>query len=642
MKQIITLCLLPFLALAQKETATKVVESKIENVTVYESGAQVTRAFKTPLAVGRTQLIVRGVSPQLDKQSIQAQADGNFVIVSVVLQNSFLSDKSKTDENTKLNTQKQDLEDKILTERAMLNVFKQEELMLSKNQEINGRTSVLKALDLKEAVDFHRNRLTEVLTKQLEINRNIKKIEGDILQLNSKLSQLAPAQENNVSEVLITVSAKEAIAQTNINLSYFVPNAGWTPTYDLRAIDIAHDLELGYKANVYQYSGEDWTNVKLTLSTANPRKSGQAPALKMWYWGQTNNYNDYYNNVNTTINGTDNEVVGTVRSLSDKQPLPGVTIALKGTSLGTQTDANGNYRLTLPPNLKNVPKKLVFMFVGMISEERDVRGGELNVELRDDVKQLEEAVVVGYSVQKRTEVTGSVSSLMQGKASGVSIRGASTLKNSVALLEVEENDAPTSQSFEVKLPYSIASDGKVYTVEIKTETIPAYYEHYCVPKIDKDVFLNAKIVGWEKYGLLAGEINLFFEGTFIGKSELKLPDSDTLLLSLGRDKSVLVNRTKQKEFTKKQFLGNNKTESRAYQISVRNTKKLPINIVIKEQFPISYTKEIEIMNQLAPEAEVVSELGMISWTIKLEPAQEKKLNFSYSVKYPKSGFVSTE
>jgi Domain of unknown function (DUF4139) len=103
-----------------------------------------------------------------------------------------------------------------------------------------------------------------------------------------------------------------------------------------------------------------------------------------------------------------------------------------------------------------------------------------------------------------------------------------------------------------------------------------------------------------------------------------------------------VNRTKQKEFTKKQFLGNSKTESRAYQISVRNTKKQAINLVIKEQFPVSYTKEIEIMNQTAPEAEVISELGMISWSVKLEPTQEKKLNFSYSVKYPKLGFVSTE
>ena len=177
MKRFICFLFVPFLSFAQKDNSSKTVDSKIEAVTVYESGVQVERSFKMSLAAGKTQLILRGVSSQLDPQSIQAQANGSFTIVSVVHQTSFLSEKPKTDERSKLETQKSDLGEKIAYEKAMQNVYKQEELMLSKNQEINGRTTVLKVLDLKEAVDFHRNRLTEVLIKQLEIVKNIKKLE---------------------------------------------------------------------------------------------------------------------------------------------------------------------------------------------------------------------------------------------------------------------------------------------------------------------------------------------------------------------------------------------------------------------------------------------------------------------------------
>ena len=636
MKKFICLLFVPFLSFGQKDNPSKTVDSKIEAVTIYESGAQVERSFKTSLAVGKTQLILRGVSSQLDPQSIQAQANGNFTIVSVVHQTSFLSEKPKTDERSKLETQKNDLGEKIAYEKAMQNVYKQEELMLSKNQEINGRTTVLKVLDLKEAIDFHRNRLTEVLTKQLEIVKNIKKLEADILKINAQLTQLSPSQEATLSEVLITVSAKEPIAQTEVAITYFVPNAGWTPTYDVRVQDISKPLELGYKANVYQYSGEDWTNVNLTLSTANPRKSGQVPNLKTWLWGFPNNYSDYFNNINITSNNNTNEMVGTVRSFNDKQPLSGVTVILKGTSLGTNTDMNGNYRLAIPPNLKNSAKMLVFSFVGYKGEEKSIYGNSLNIDLMEDVAVLSEVVVTGYSSQAMKDITGAVA--MQDRVLGVNVRS----KNSITNLDVEETEAPTSLSFAIKLPYTIPSDGKVYTVEIKTEEVAAYYEHLCIPKIDKDVFLTAQIPDWTKYGLLKGDVNLFFEGVFVGKSVLNLPNSDTLNISLGRDKSVLVNRTKKKEFTKSQFLSNNKIENRGYEISARNTKKQAINLVIKDQFPVSFSKDTEISNQSAPEAEVNKDSGEVVWRLKLNTAQERKLGFGYSVKYPKSGVVSTE
>jgi len=629
---LLLLLLLSATVMAQKDIANKVLESKIENVTVYENGAQITRTAKATLAAGRTQLVFRGVSGQIDQQSIQAQGSGNFTILSVVNQSSFLSEKSRTDERARLEAQKRELEEKIAYEKAMVNVFNQEEIMLTKNQEIGGRTAVLKASELKESIDFQRIRLTEVALKRLEIGKNIKKLEDEILAVNVRANLAEPAQSTTTSEIIVTVLAKENIAQTLLSVSYFVQNAGWTPTYDLRVSDIEHDLELGYKANVFQYSGEDWNNVNLSLSTANPRKNGTAPRLQTWYWGFPNNYDEYYNSL-AAMPSDVAEIVGTVRAMSNKTPLPGVTIMLKGTSLVTQTDANGNYKLNIPPDRQKLPKTLVFRFIGMVSEERNVASNVLNLDMREDTEVLNEEVAVGYGTQQKREFTSSLS----GRAAGISIRGKATQQ-----LEIEEKESPTSQSFDIKTPYSIPSDGKVYTVEIKNQEIPVYYEYYCLPKIDRDAFLNAKIVNWEKYNLLPGDANLFFEGVFVGKSTLTLPNSDTLTISLGRDKAVKVTRTKAADFTKKQFLGNYKTENRRYEISVRNTKKQAIQLVIEDQFPLSRTKEIEIENKTAPDAQINPETGLISWRLRVEPAQEKKLNLSYSVKFPKSGVVSSE
>ena len=620
------LFLLPFSVSAQKDLPQKVLESKIENVTVYEKGAQITRTAKTPLAAGRTQLVWRGVSGQLDAQSIQVQGEGAFTILSVVQQTGFLNDKTKTDDRTRFETQKRELEEKILTEKALLIVYEQEQQMLAKNQEIGGRTTALKMLDLKEAVDFHRARLTEVSLKQLEINRNIKKLTDDVFRLNVRVNLLEPAQQISTSEIVVTVSAKEALPAAALSVSYFVLNAGWTPTYDLRVRDLSQLLELGYKAQVFQYSGEDWNNVKLSLSTANPRKSGRTPDLQTWYWGFPNNYNDYYNNVNVAASNT-SEIVGTVRGGPDRTPLPGCSVVLKGTSLGTSTDENGNYKLAIPPDRLRGEKILVFSYIGMVSEERRVTGNTLNIDLQEDNRpMLEEVVVVGSAVRGRT----------------ITVGGAVAPKNKQLALDVEEKDSPTSQSFEIKVPYSVPSDGKIYAVEIKTEEIPVYYEYFCVPKIDREAFLNVKLPNWEKYSLLAGEANLFFEGVFVGKSALSLPNSDTLTVSMGRDKSVLVSRTKLQDFTKKQLLGGSKIENRRYEISVRNTKKQAINLVIEDQFPISNSKEITIENQSAPEAEINAETGKITWRVAVEAAREKKLGFGYSVKYPKSGVVSSE
>ena len=163
-----------------------------------------------------------------------------------------------------------------------------------------------------------------------------------------------------------------------------------------------------------------------------------------------------------------------------------------------------------------------------------------------------------------------------------------------------------------------------------------------IPKIDTDVFLQAKIQDWEKYNLLDGEVNLYLEGTYIGKSELALKQNDSLVFALGRDKNILVTRKKQTELQRKQFLGSNKIDNMRYEIELRNTKKYPINLLVEDQFPVSRFKEIEVYDKAAPEATVDEDSGKVTWRLNLPATQQKKLTLQYTVKYPKSTTNTSE
>ena len=129
---------------------------------------------------------------------------------------------------------------------------------------------------------------------------------------------------------------------------------------------------------------------------------------------------------------------------------------------------------------------------------------------------------------------------------------------------------------------------------------------------------------------------MYFEGTYLGKTYLDLGSvADTLSVSLGKDNGIKVARKLVKEFSTRKFIGSNRTEIKDYEISVRNNKKVAVTIRVLDQIPVSTTREITVEDVKAPDGQIDKDSGIVTWTITLQPGQEKKLNLEYSVKYPK-------
>lgn len=230
----------------------------------------------------------------------------------------------------------------------------------------------------------------------------------------------------------------------------------------------------------------------------------------------------------------------------------------------------------------------------------------------------------------------------------VSIRGAASLDKAKAELQessvsnyttISENQL--SISFDIDVPYDILSNGRQHSVTLKEIKLPATYKHYAVPKLEKEAFLLAELSDYSQYNLLRGEANIVFEGMYIGKTFIDPNQTtDTLSLSMGRDKKISVTREKIADKSGTKFLSSYREQTFTYDITVRNNKKDAVSLTLKDQYPLSTDEKIEIELLKDDGAKVNKETGVLTWELKLKPGETKKVRISYKVRYPKDQVIA--
>jgi len=208
---------------------------------------------------------------------------------------------------------------------------------------------------------------------------------------------------------------------------------------------------------------------------------------------------------------------------------------------------------------------------------------------------------------------------------------------------VEKQVGETTITFDIAIPYTIPSDGKIQTVEIQQLTAPADYKYVTLPKLSTLAYLTANITDWAKLSLQSGEATLYFENSFVGKANLSVNQlTDTLTLSLGTDNSILVKREKRKDFTSKKVIGTNKTETYSYLLTVRNNKSTPIKITLNDQIPVSSNSGITVEPLELSGGRYNEQTGEIKWDLEIKQEETRQIVLTYSVKYPKDKTVILE
>jgi uncharacterized protein (TIGR02231 family) len=208
---------------------------------------------------------------------------------------------------------------------------------------------------------------------------------------------------------------------------------------------------------------------------------------------------------------------------------------------------------------------------------------------------------------------------------------------------VEKKIGETTITFDIAVPYTIPSDGKIQTLEIQRLSASADYKYVTLPKLSPLAYLTANITDWAKLSLQSGEATLYFENSFVGKSTLNVNQlTDTLIISLGTDNSILVKREKRKDFTTKKIIGSNKTDIFSFLLTVRNNKADPIKIILNDQIPVSSNSEITVEPIELSSGKHNIQTGKIEWNLDIKSQETKQIILTYSVRYPKDKTVILE
>lgn len=202
------------------------------------------------------------------------------------------------------------------------------------------------------------------------------------------------------------------------------------------------------------------------------------------------------------------------------------------------------------------------------------------------------------------------------------------------------NENQLNVSFDIDIPYDVASNGKMHSVAMKEIKLPATYKYYAAPRVEKEAFLLAEISDYSKYNLLPGEANIIFEGLYVGKTMINPNQTtDTLNLSMGRDKKISIKREKVVDKSGTKFLSAYKEQTFTFDLTVRNNKKEDIDMILKDQYPLSTDKDITIELLDDGKAQVNAETGILTWKLQLGPGETQKIRISYKVKYPKDKVI---
>ncbi|MFL5765319.1 MAG: DUF4139 domain-containing protein [Bacteroidia bacterium] len=630
MRKIPILLLLASLSVSAKEIELK---TTISAVTVFQSGAQVYRNGSTTIPAGESEIVIRDATPLLKKESIQVKADGNYTVLSVNYQVQLNDQDQNKTKWLELEAKEKNLRKQMEDLSVKIEVLRAEEDVIINLQSVSTGSEGVTVDQVAKAQELLKTKLAMIKTEKLAAARQMKDLDDSHQEVQQELNTLKTPKQNVSYEVVIKVSAK-AETKANIEFSYIVPNARWYPTYDLRVKTVAEPMIIDYKANVTQQTGEDWKNVKLKLSTGDPSQSSTKPTIETWLLYLNQNYvqphqqDNFYRYTDAKFT----KVKGKVLDKSTGEALPFAAVMVDGTNIGTSTDAEGNFDLTLPENAAN----LKVSYVGYSPQVVAISSAEMNIYLDESTQELDEVEVISGVVDTDTKV------------GFTSVRGARAIPStSSSFNAISITATPTlnivSTEFNIDERYTIASDPKNISVAIQSIESKVFYQYYCAPRLDKDVFLTAQMTDWEQYNLLEGQANVFFEGTFIGSTVLDTRYlADTLEISLGRDKSVKVERNKVKEFNKQAIFGGDKIASREWNIVLKNGKQQKIDIIVEDQFPISADSKITVKQEEKGDGKLDDKTSIVSWKYQVDPGGTKNMKLKYSVRYPKGNFIGLD
>jgi uncharacterized protein (TIGR02231 family) len=275
---------------ARANPADASISSRVVKATVYTDRAMVTREGKADVTPGVRQITIGGLPPILQDQSVRVSASGNAQakILEVRVDQVFLDTVSAARIKPLLQTRKS-LNDEIRVLNDRLAVLTHQRDFLNKIT-IASQESIARELRTQKPSADDWGKLLGFFDAEFsKLDAESRQIDGKRTALQEKLEavekELASAGGNpeKIEKLITVVFDVQRGGSLAMEASYLISQAGWTPAYDIRVSSADTMVELTYAAFVRQNTGEDWRDIQMTLSTAQPALGGTPPELQPWY-----------------------------------------------------------------------------------------------------------------------------------------------------------------------------------------------------------------------------------------------------------------------------------------------------------------------------------------------------------------------
>ncbi len=521
-------CLLP--TQAQKQISAKLTEA-----TVYLRGAALTHTASATLKSGSQEVVIDGLSPDIEINSLKVKANGVLISATEFSQD-YLTPREQAAHIKKLQDSLDLYKEQLKDAQNELEVHKQLLKLVTDGTQNNmsQKDGTVTIADINANMELYRTKASELQKSIDKDNKKIDKLKETVNRLNNQINQDETENMQLNGMLRLSVSVPENIT-TTFTITYFTNQAQWVPCYDINIPSMDKSITLQSKAKVRQVTGLDWNNVKLTLSNATPNRSSVAPVFKTWFLS--------FQRPQTIVDGMK------VRSNSVSYAAP----AEKASASNT----------------------------------------------------------IDYTYKWDSQMT---------------------MDNFV---EVEDQDIQVS--FAIAVPYDIPGNGKEKLIDLKSYDIKADFKYYSIPKLSDETYLIATLSDYEKYNLLPGEATVTFNNTFVGRTRLRPNDTESQIsLTLTTDPRISVKREKQKDFCSTKHVGNSTTVTQSYLITVKNNQSKAAKLTLKEQYPISNDKDIEVKDvTITPKATYdKTDIGVVTWDLELQPGETRTFTVTYTVKHP--------
>jgi uncharacterized protein (TIGR02231 family) len=260
----------------------QLVTSNLSGVKVFLRGAELTHTAKTEIKKGVSEIVFTDVAENIDQNSLNVSAKGDFVILSVMQRLDYLRDAASNPAIKNMNDSLEIMSNKLSAKQNEIDAVNAEIELLNANRQISGKDRAVTIAELQKMAEYFRKRTWELKSQTTSLIKEQKKIQKEIDRLNKQLAELNVRFNKPQNEIVVMVSAK-ANVNAEFTISYLINDAGWQPIYDVRVNDLKNPAALSYKANVNQNSGLDWNDINIILSTRNPVQNNNKPELYHGY-----------------------------------------------------------------------------------------------------------------------------------------------------------------------------------------------------------------------------------------------------------------------------------------------------------------------------------------------------------------------